>query len=73
MEDGKGKMGREELSALEKAEKEGIDLSLLYERLSWSPTERIRRHQQILSFAEKLREAGKRKHDERGENSETTA
>ena len=58
-------MAREELSALEKAQREGIDLSLLYERLSWPPTERIRRHQQMLAFTEKLREAGKRKHDER--------
>ena len=53
------------LSALKKAVEEGIDISLLYERLSWSPTERIERHQRALEFAETLREAGKRKHDGR--------
>jgi hypothetical protein len=50
-------------SALQKAMEEGIDISLLYERLSWSPTERIERHQRALEFAEKLREAGERKRD----------
>ena len=53
------------LTALEKAVDEGIDISLLYERLSWSPTERIEKHQRALEFAERLREAGKRKHDGR--------
>lgn len=48
---------------LQRAEEEGIDVSLLYERLSWSPTERIERHRQALEFAERLREAGKRKRD----------
>jgi len=52
-------------SALQSALEEGIDISLLYERLSWSPTERIERHQRALEFAERLREAGKRKHDRR--------
>ena len=52
-------------SALQKAVDEGIDISLLYERLSWIPTERIERHQRALEFAERLREAGKRKHDGR--------
>jgi len=53
------------LTALQKAVEEGIDISLLYERLSWSPTERIERHQRALEFAQRLREAGKRKHDGR--------
>ena len=51
-------------SALQRAVEEGIDISLLYERLSWSPTERIERHQRALEFAERVREAGKRKRDE---------
>ncbi|HID87832.1 MAG TPA: hypothetical protein EYP55_10730 [Anaerolineae bacterium] len=42
---------------------EGIDISLLYERLSWSPIKRIERHRQALEFAERLREAGKRKRE----------
>jgi len=53
------------LLALEKAVDEGVDISLLYERLSWTPTERIEKHQRTLEFAERLREAGKRKHDGR--------
>lgn len=57
------------LTALEKAVEEGVDISLLYERLSWSPTKRIERHQRALEFAERLREAGKRKHDGRGKAS----
>jgi hypothetical protein len=52
-------------SALQRAVEEGIDLSLLYERLSWSPTERIERHRQALDFVNKLKEARKRKHDGR--------
>jgi hypothetical protein len=50
-------------AALQRAVEEGIDVSLLYERLSWSPTERIERHRQAIEFAKKLREAGKRKRD----------
>jgi hypothetical protein len=30
--------------ALKKAQEEGIDLTLLYERLSWTPTERLKRN-----------------------------
>ncbi len=52
-------------SALQETVDEGIDISLLYERLSWTPTERIERHQRALEFAERLREAGKREHDGR--------
>ena len=55
--------------ALQKAVEEGVDISLLYERLSWSPTERIEKHQRALEFAERLREVGKRKHDGRREAS----
>ena len=48
---------------MQKAVEEGVDISLLYERLSWSPTERIEKHQRALEFAERLREAGRRKRD----------
>jgi hypothetical protein len=52
---------REELTpALKKAQEEGIDLTLLYERLSWTPTERIERHLQALEFANELRKAGQK-------------
>ncbi len=44
--------------ALEKAQEKGIDLSLLYDRLSWSPAERIERHLKMLEFANELRKAG---------------
>ena len=37
--------------ALKKALEEGIDLSQLYERLSWTPTERIQKNLQMLNFA----------------------
>ena len=47
--------------ALKKAQEEGIDLTLLYERLSWTPSERIEKHLQTLEFANELRKAG-RKH-----------
>lgn len=46
--------------ALKKAQEDGIDLSLLYERLSWTPTERIEKHLQMLEFANELRKAGQR-------------
>jgi len=39
----------------------GIDITLLYERLSLSPTERLERHQQMLEFAEEMRRAGKKR------------
>jgi hypothetical protein len=51
----------EELTpALKKAQQAGIDLTLLYERLSWTPTERIERHCQMLEFANELRKAGQK-------------
>jgi hypothetical protein len=46
--------------ALKKAQEEGIDLTLLYERLSWAPTERIEKHLQMLEFANDLRKAGQK-------------
>jgi hypothetical protein len=46
--------------ALKKAQEQGIDLTLLYERLSWTPTERIERHLQGLEFANELRKAGEK-------------
>ena len=45
---------------LKKAQEEGIDLTLLYERLSWTPTERIEKHFQMLEFANELRKAGQK-------------
>ena len=46
--------------ALKKAQEQGIDLTLLYERLSWTPTERIEKHLQMLEFANELRKAGQK-------------
>jgi hypothetical protein len=47
--------------ALKKAQEEGIDLTLLYERLSWTPTERLRRNYETAEAFEELRKTG-RKH-----------
>jgi hypothetical protein len=47
-------------SAVKRAQEEGIDLSLLYERISWTPTERIEKHLRILEFAHELRKAGQK-------------
>ena len=46
--------------ALKKAQEEGIDLTLLYERLSWTPTERLRRNYETAEAFEELRKAGQR-------------
>ncbi|HEY2921386.1 MAG TPA: hypothetical protein VGK77_20565 [Candidatus Binatia bacterium] len=46
--------------ALKKAQEEGIDLTLLYERLSWTPTERLRRNYETTEAFEELRKAGQR-------------
>ena len=46
--------------ALKKAQEEGIDLTLLYERLSWTPTERLRRNYEAAETFEELRKAGER-------------
>ncbi|MBM4296176.1 MAG: hypothetical protein FJ143_00375 [Deltaproteobacteria bacterium] len=52
-------MEKEDLPlALKNAQAYGIDLTLLYERLSWTPTERIEKHSQNLEFANELRKAG---------------
>jgi len=40
----------------------GIDLTLLYERLKLTPTERIEKHEQMLEFVEELRRAGLEKY-----------
>ena len=37
-------------------EQEGIDLSMLYERLQLTPTERLQRHQMALELVEALRQ-----------------
>lgn len=43
--------------ALQEAEAFGIDLSLLWERLRLSPTERLERHAAALRFVHDLRDA----------------
>jgi hypothetical protein len=55
-------MGRSEklTPALKKAQEEGIDLTLLYERLSWTPTERLKRNYETAEAFEELRKAGQR-------------
>ena len=55
-------MGRNEklTPALKKAEEHGIDLSLLYERLSWTPTERLKRNYETAEAFAELRKAGQR-------------
>ena len=49
--------------ALKKVREEGIDLSQLYERLSLTPTERIRRNFRMALSVEELRKAGQRHRD----------
>ena len=49
--------------ALKKAHEEGIDLSQLHERLSLTPTERIRRNFRMALVFEELRRAGQRHRD----------
>ncbi len=46
--------------ALKKAREEGVDLSQLYERLSWTPTERLRRNYDTAEAFEELRKAGQK-------------
>jgi hypothetical protein len=55
-------MGQDEklTPALKKAQEEGIDLTLLYERLSWTPTERLKRNYETTEAFEELRKAGQR-------------
>jgi hypothetical protein len=38
------------------AEQEGLDLSMLYERLQLTPTERLQRHQMALELVEAMRQ-----------------
>ncbi len=56
---------RETPNKLSRLEAEGIDLSLLRERLKLSPTERLEAHRQallsILSFAEEVQRARHRR------------
>ncbi|MBI3585465.1 MAG: hypothetical protein HY096_16140 [Nitrospinae bacterium] len=40
----------------------GIDVTLLYESLSLTPTERLENNLNLLKAAEELRKAGERKH-----------
>ncbi len=42
---------------LARAEQEGIDLSMLRERLRLTPTQRLERHQAALALVEALRDA----------------
>jgi hypothetical protein len=53
---------KEPMPALQKAQEEGIDLTLVFERLFWTPTERIEKHLQMLEFADALRKAGQKHH-----------
>jgi hypothetical protein len=46
-------------SAIEAAQKFGIDLTLLIERLRMTPTERLEHHQAALEMVEALRDAGR--------------
>jgi hypothetical protein len=41
------------------AERDGVDLSMLRERLCLTPTERIQRHQAVLTLVEALQQAKK--------------
>ena len=52
---------REKLTpALKKAQEHGIDLTLLYERLSWTPTERLKQNYRAAESLEELRKAGQK-------------
>ncbi len=47
---------------IEDAIEYGIDVTLLYESLSLTPTERLENNLNLLKAAEELRKAGERKH-----------
>ena len=51
-------------------DEEGIDLSQLYERLSLTPTERLRKNFRMAVAVEELRKAGQ-KHRDRNRRRET--
>ena len=46
--------------ALRKARNEGVDLTLLRERLSWTPSERLKRNYEAAESFEALKKAGQR-------------
>jgi hypothetical protein len=46
--------------ALKKAQNEGVDLTLLRERLSWTPSERLKRNYETAEAFEELKKAGQR-------------
>jgi len=50
--------------ALRRAENFGVDLSLLRERLAWTPTERLERLFEMLEFVEALQAVGRRAYGE---------
>ena len=51
----------EELTpAFQKAKEEGIDVTLLFERLSWTPTQRFKRNYETAEAFEELRKAGQK-------------
>lgn len=52
------------------SDEEGIDLSQLYERLSLTPTERLRKNFRMAAVVEELRKAGQ-KHRDRNRRRET--
>jgi hypothetical protein len=54
------KQGEKLTPALKKAQEQGIDLSLLYERLSWTPAERLKRNYDTAEALEELRKAGQK-------------
>jgi len=45
-------------AALSKAQNEGVDLTLLRERLSWTPSERLKRNYEAAESFEELKKAG---------------
>ncbi|MEW6557072.1 MAG: hypothetical protein AB1349_06935 [Elusimicrobiota bacterium] len=49
-------------SAIQSAIDYGIDVSLLYESVSLTPTQRIQKNQEMLEVAEELKKAGEKKH-----------
>lgn len=48
--------------AIQRAIEYGIDVTLLYESLSLTPTERMERHKEFLKEIAELRRAGEKKH-----------
>ena len=50
------------MDAIERAKENGIDLTLLYENLSLTPTQRIDKFLNVLEFAEELKRAGAELH-----------